>query len=386
MLTSPLFFRILAKMYPERCGRRELPLFQAYVSRMSNCMSGSRYPEQVASSVGRYLWFTLPGIHQTDIWNNFFDVRLVDAWYDKNLSSGKSASSLYNLLSCIQMASDYCYSQLGMKIPNGFVEHIKRLRRIQSNRRKKSNLDRLEAQNELGTPDLFPLVQFMQRPCHMDNFLRIYDTCKEVLSGNANVILSKPDYLFAMRLTLAYTVVSMALRTSAAYTFSSAHMSNADGSWSGDDPIIFRNDDHKTSSTHGHARIIVSGQGKRILCMFVGTIRQALIMTRPLTFSPAHIFLDSQGHPLTSYAVSNHLALLQRPGNIKPVYTPTYIRKCITSQIKSDGRNKMSDLLVGAVAAGLLHTTATSVKHYTVGERDLIARALHKAIVKFYSL
>lgn len=310
---------------------------------------------------------------------------MVDAWYDSKISSGKSPSSLYNLLSCLMMASDYCYSQLGMRVPNGFNGHIKRLRRLQSSRRKKSNQDLLESQNAMGTPDLLPLVQFIQLPGHLENFHRIFDACEVILSDNTNAVMSKMDYLFAMRLTLAYVITSMALRTSAAYTFSEAHVGNPEGSWTGDGPISFRNDDHKTSSAHGHARIIVSGQGKRVLCMFISTIRRAFIKSRSLN-SPTHVFLDSRGQQLTSYAVSHHMAMFQRPGSLMPVYTPTYIRKCVTSQIKSVCSARNSDPLARAVAAGLLHTTTTSIKHYTVGQRDAIALALHDAIVQFYKL
>ena len=366
------------------CGQHELPDLERYARRMTDCMETSQYPKQVSASVGRFLWFTNPG-KPIDVWSNFFDVQLVDKWYDRQLAKGMKPSSLYNMLSCLLHASDYCFSCLGESPPNGFNRHLKKLRRKQSKRRKVTNQATLEEQGLNGIPDLRPFVTLLKRQEMVDQFIVIFDKCNDILEGRKHVALRKPDYLFAMRLTLSFVMVSMALRTSAAYTLTIAQLDKPLGDWDGGSPILFRNNCHKTAATSGHARVVVSGLGKSLLSMFVSTIRSVFIASHGLRPTP-YVFADSAGKQLTASAISKHMLCLHGPGRLHIAHTPTHIRKCICSQIKGHEGDAAAGQIASAVAAGLLHTVATSTKHYTVGSRDSIALELHRAIITFYDL
>ena len=147
----------------------------------------------------------------------------------------------------------------------------------------------------------------------------------------------------------------------------------------------FRNNLHKTASTSGHARLCVSGIGKSLLSMFFLVIRKAFLTSNGLPES-VFMFVDSAGKQMSSSSVSKHLISFQRCEGFEHPYTPTRIRKCICSQIKSPQGQGVGGQLARAVATGLLHTVQTGENYYTVGRRDYVALELHRAIVKFYGL
>ena len=58
----------------------DLPDLENYVRRVTVCMQTSQYPKQVSAAVGRYLWYTEPE-DASDLWSNFYDVRIIDEWW-----------------------------------------------------------------------------------------------------------------------------------------------------------------------------------------------------------------------------------------------------------------------------------------------------------------
>ena len=305
--------------------------------------------------------------------------------YDAQAAKGLKASSLYNLLTSLLHASDYCYTCLGRRPPNGFIRHLKQLRRKQSRHRKACEQDILEEQSLRGTPDLRPLVALLKRPSVLEEFAVICDRSSAILEDRDQFALRKQEYLFAMRLCLGHVMVSSAARTSAVYTLTVSQVDKALGDWAGVSPVVFRNNLHKTASTSGHARLCVSGIGKSLLSMFFLVIRKAFLTSNGLPES-VFMFVDSVGKQMSSSSVSKHLLSFQRCEGFEHPYTPTRIRKCICSQIKSPQGQGVGGQLARAVAKGLLHTVQTSENYYTVGRRDYVALELHRAIVKFYGL
>ena len=363
------------KQYP-------LPDLESYVRRITVCLPSSHYPRQVSATVGKFLWFTEPQ-EPDDIWSRFHDVRLVDKWYDSQTEKGLKPSTLYNIITCLLLGADYCYTVLGRAAPEGFIRHLKQLRRKQSRERKASEQDLLEEQGLLGVPDLRPFIAMLKRRSVLREFTAIYDRSCAIRSGEQKAPLRKTEYLFAMRLCLSYVMASSAARTSATYSLTLTQVHGACGNWKGKSPVLFRNNKHKTSSTSGHARFAVSGVGKSLLSMFVLSIRKTFLSSNGLQ-DCIYLFVDSAGKQLTSSSVAKHLLAFQASEGFKIPYTPTMIRKCICSQMKSpQARNLHLDM---TVASGLLHTVETSQRHYTLGHRDSVALKFHQAIVRFYGL
>ena len=58
----------------------DLPDLERYVRRVTVCMQTSQYPKQVSAAVGRYLWYTKPE-DASDLWSNFYDIRIIDEWW-----------------------------------------------------------------------------------------------------------------------------------------------------------------------------------------------------------------------------------------------------------------------------------------------------------------
>lgn len=349
-----------------------------------------RFLFQTADYLGKYLWHSNPGLNvrPDDVWKNFFDTDCVDSWYDKLVDSGLSGSTVFNCLVAVRLGSDYAFTKLRMIVPNGFNEHLERLKSKEGRRKKTDEQTLLENQSLDGLPDLQPLVDAIKSREMSQRFSRVFDTCTEIIAGNSNRDLSKRDFLFAMRLVLVYVVCSMGLRASAIYTLRLVDVNGSDyvGIRSGERPVLFRNKQfHKTFASHGRARIVLSGQGKTFFHMYIAAIRPVYVKSQG--FECPNVFLDSTGNELSSSAVNRHLKVIVSGLELPVHYNTTYIRKCIRTQLKT-GRSATNNTgaFENALAAGLLHSDDVSRRHYSLGERDRVALHLHNAIVTKYRL
>ena len=344
---------------------------------------------QVAASVGKYLWFLNPGAKPNDIWKKFGDVKKLDEWYDAMVAKSYSPSAIYNMLASIAFAADFRYVRLSKNTCPQFLDHVKSLRDVQSRRRKNRDQDVVEREGRCGVPNMTPMIEVLQKPEIVNRFLHIFDKCTQILDGrDTEIVLRKDEYLFSMRVVLLYVICSMGLRPSAVYTITTELVEGPghSGLWAGDSPILFRNPErHKTTSVHGHSRIVVSGEGKRFLSMFVSGIRQVYVQQKRFE-SCERLFMDTTGKAINASAVNRNLRSLLLEHELPAHFNATYIRKCITSQLKAQAGDSMQELIGDAVAAGLLHSANTSSRHYTVGQRDQLAIDLHIAIRDFYDL
>lgn len=344
---------------------------------------------QVAAAVGKYLWFLNPGTRQKDIWKNFGDVKKIDEWYDMMVAKSYSPSSVYNMLSSIIFAADFRYVKLNKNTCPRFLDHVKSLRDVQSRRRKIRDQDVVEREGSRGIPNMKPMVELLQKPETVDRFLDVFDKCTQILDGTSpDLVLRRDEYLFSMRVVLLYVICSMGLRPSSVYTIKTALIEGLGqvGQWPGSAPILFRNPErHKTTSVHGYSRIVVSGEGKRFLSMFVSGIRHVYAQQKKFESCDC-LFMDTTGKGINASAVNRNLQAFLLEHELPAHFNATHIRKCITSQLKAQGGDSLQELIGNAVSAGLLHSANTSSRHYTVGQRDILAMELHRAIRDFYDL
>ena len=299
-----------------------------------------------------------------------------------------SPSAIYNMLTSISFAADFLYARLSKSTPPQFLDHVNSLRDVQSRRRKIRDQDVIEREGSHGVPDMKPLIDILQRQDIVERFLNVFDKCNQILGGDIHLILRKAEYLFTMRVVLLYVTCSMGLRPSALHTIKTELIEGIDyvGQWPGTSPIMFKNPErHKTSSVHGYSRIVVSGEGKRFLSMFVSGIRLVYVQQKKKE-SCQHLFMDTTGKRINSSAINRNLKSFLLEYELPAHYNATHIRKCITSQLKEQGGDSTKELIANAVSAGLLHSANTSLRHYTVGQRDKLALDLHKAIRDFYDM
>ena len=300
-----------------------------------------------------------------------------------------SPSAIYNMLASIAFAADFRYVRLNKNTCPQFLDHVKSLRDVQSRRRKNRDQDVVEREGSRGVPDMAPMIEVLQKPTIVNRFLDVFDKCSQILDGrNPYLILRKDEYLFSMRVVLLYIICSMGLRPSAVYTIRTELVEGLGqvGQWPGSSPILFRNPErHKTTSVHGYSRIVVSGEGKRFLSMFVSGIRHVYVQQKNFNTCD-RLFMDTTGKCINASAVNRNLKSLLLEHELPAHFNATHIRKCITSQLKAQGADSIQELIGNAVSAGLLHSANTSSRHYTVGQRDQLALQLHTAIRDFYHL
>ena len=274
-----------------------------------------------------------------------------------------------------------------MTVPNGFNNHITRLKSKERRRRKVDEQILFERQSLCGTPDLQPFIDAIKCKEYSQRFSAVFDTAVEIGRGNTNRKILKRDFLFAMRLVLAYATCSMGLRASAIYTLKMKDVNGDDfvGTRDGETPILFRNKGfHKTYASHGQTRIVLSGQGKTFFHMYIAAIRPVYVRSQVSRCD--NVFLDGSGKQLKSSAVNRHLKSIVANKELPVHYSTTYIRKCIRSQLPSEGSQRRNAVNDDAVAAGLLHSKQVSNRHYSLGGRDRVAMNLHDSIVARYEL
>ena len=344
----------------------------------------------MAEALGRYLWHSNPGVHVSPIgaWANFFDVGRVDAWYDKLVSSDLAASTVFNSLTALSLGSDYAYAKLGMTVPNGFNNHIARLKSKERRKRKVDEQILFERQSVNGVPNLQPFIDAIKCKDYSQRISSIFDTAVEILKGNTNRKIIKRDFLFSMRLVLAYVTCSMGLRASAIYTLKMKDVTGEDfiGFRDGETAILFRNKDfHKTYASHGQTRIVLSGQGKTFFLMYIAAIRKVYVRSEGFS-ACGNVFLDGSGKELSASAVNRHLKSIVANKELPVHYSTTYIRKCIRSQLAMESSQQTQKTYEDAIAAGLLHSAQVSNRHYSLGRRDRVALNLHDSIVARYEL
>ena len=78
-LTFSQSFFLFVQMTAVSLQQYDLPDLERYVRRVTVCMQTSQYPKQVSAAVGRYLWYTKPE-DASDLWSNFYDIRIIDEW------------------------------------------------------------------------------------------------------------------------------------------------------------------------------------------------------------------------------------------------------------------------------------------------------------------
>lgn len=357
----------------------DLPEFEKYARDTSFTMSNSCAHKQTASIVGKYLKFTAK--KGCGKWGNYFDVNKLLEFYNLHTQDYKmSGSAVYNLLSAILKGADYALAYKGLSIPPGFERIVGRFMKVQHKRRRQETTVSLEKAHIQGVPDLTPFIELINRDDLIDRAYNIYHSCTQ---QNA---VSDSDYLFFMRLCIGHVIVSMGLRPGPVYTFRMAHVKNEVlGDWENSSPILFRNIDHKTRMAHGSARIVVSGQGKELLAMYLTSVLPCFLLIKSdLVFDQEYVFYETTGNPLSSSSTNQHLKTFQKESTMAEYYTATKIRKCINSQLKFN--TVSTNPHTAMLSTGLQHSASTNEMYYTIGQRDNLALEFHKAIVSFYKL
>ena len=370
--------------------RYNLKEFKEWFADNSSCLDGSNYPSQVASCVSKYLWFSTSGDRSGSrsdssgdilpgIWRNIFHVPYIDAWLKERGQSGR-ASSLYNDVSALKKASIFLTVRYSAAAPPCFSQYIEFKMRYYRRKRRSEIMELIECQEELGVPDsLNGLPAALRSDYTITRFTDIADKSRRVIDSKGSRLLPMKDFLFAMRLALTYMVCSMALRPSAVYTLTMHQADRAEGDWGGDGAVIMKNPNHKTSSSRGHSRVILSGKGKQIVSVYRDLIRPAALISLAI---PRHsrVFFNSSGQTLCANTLNRQLSALQTHLRIEPQLTCTDIRKYVTTKIRNEHESTGREV-GNSLAQALCHSLKTSDRHYRLLNRDQTALQVHKSIV-----
>jgi len=352
--------------------------FKAWLYENTTCLPGSKYPCQIVSVISRYLFHASSGAPlNRRTWSNVHHGEKLDKWISTNADLGAGASTIYNYLGYVDKASQFLYAARGIAPPRGFNKFIRQKKKLYR-RRRRADVQRHLFQNETEGPrSLAPIAKsvLLNNSC-MVKFNEAVDMSKRYLA-KGHAVFDMCYFVFAMRLAMMHMVTSMGSRPSAIYTLTSDHVGSASGSWSGDEPVVIRNPDHKTGTSCGPARLVISREGKDIFHMYMEYVRKAAMQFLGLTTS--YTFFNSNGNKLCSSTLSASLIKLQRQCGVQKPLTTTQIRKCVTSTLRCQdvGSSAGNEW----VAAGLCHSVSTSNRHYVLTGRDENAVALHRAIM-----
>ena len=139
----------------------------------------------------------------------------------------------------------------------------------------------------------------------------------------------------------------------------------------------------------GRARLAISRKCKNYFVCYL-LIRDAYLKLHDKSCD--RIFMDPKCNPLNSSGVNTALRRLQSHSNLPRYYTPTFIRKCICTQL-SLHQNEISEeylkdetCIPRKLSKALLHSESVSKQFYNIFDRDSNATTCHRIIRDFYTL
>ena len=368
----------------------ELADLRRWLADNSVCMQGSLYPGQIASGVAKYLYYvnstsdqTLGGhtFSEKDLWINFYNLNAMEIWIK---SRGRNPATLYNACSQLKRASIFLSVTYQIKTPEHFKDFITDKMALFRRKRRLSSVLLIERQELKGFAILDDFTVALSSRAILTRFTRIAERSAQVL-GSSSAKLTAAEFLFAMRVTMCYVILSMGLRPSSVYTLEESQVHTATSHWSSspwDRPLILRNPSHKTAASVGSCRLVLSGKGKRIFSVYFDMIRPAALKSFQIS-NLRQVFFNSNGTRLCSNSLNRNLSALQQQLKVTKIVTCTEIRKSLTSKIRSSSRE---DELSKKVAQAFCHSKATSDKHYHLGTRDDNAIDIHKRIIRYLAL
>lgn len=354
-----------------RYSRLRFQEYATWLEENMNCLPNSIYAVQVADNISRFLYFCAGGapFDEQTVWRNVFNPRQIESWIRALQAAGLGPSTIYNHVSGVQKASRYCFAMKNMNPPPGYEMYLKQKLGLFRRRRRSAAWRHLERQEDIGASSLRPLcTAVLQNDTSRQRML-------VAVQAATGALMNAGEFIFAMRLALLYAMTSVGARPSALYTLKVHQVRRARGTWQdADSPVVVKNEYHKTGGSRGAVRLVFSGEGKFIFGLYFRVVRPAALTS--WNMNSEYVFFNTKGKPLTASTTAVHIKKLQVECGMQDPLTATDIRKSITTGLRRrrDGPGRE------AVAAVLCHSTATSDRHYVLGNRHDDAVAVHRAI------
>lgn len=409
-------------------------------------------------------------------WKSYANSAKLDSYIDLLQHKYKLChSSVYNQLKSIAYGLDYAYMRHKIPANVQFStllqdrkSHYSKLRKIDQTRRK-------EIQEMNGPADLKPLIQALTSQETLDRFLSLAKQAKQLLSSefhsddpdsdlmmNLRDLLERTDYSWATQAIMAVLAVSMASRNSAIHNLSMEEFravkilegktyaksyeplampiegerrqpisDDRDAALMKAPPrptkfrkklprkkagvqivSMYRCEDHKSKNTHGSARVIVSGQLRRLVYLYAKYIREAFHkqeMVHSFDHDPCptpgsrgsmteKFLLNFKGKPFTASSLNTNLKSWQRQNvqlstNSEHPLSTSDIRKAINSNCKKNkqlarslgiAEDEESASITQSLASALCHSQSVNDKYYSLECKDRNALKVHKLIRSIY--
>ena len=298
------------------------------------------------------------------VWLAVHDPRPITKWLRLLESAGCTPSTMYNRVRGLRLACDYVYACFNLPKPRGLGELLAGKLSLY-NRRRKDAARYHDIPSAAAETDL---VQLNSQLFHTDDAeARLEQVLDRATSLPAGHRLQREEFLFVMRHCLALCQTSVACRPSALYTLTTAQvLAAADRSrteGAGDQALLIPNGVHKTGSSRGPTVVVLGGAAKQALMDYLSHVRPRC----PVEPNSDHVFLNSNGRPLTSSQVSTQLYRHQRVCGWKgkPV-SCTEFRKAVVTRVRSqdrDGGRETQDT-VDELAVTLNHSRQTQDTFY----------------------
>jgi hypothetical protein len=353
-----------------------------WLQRNTNCLARSRYPEQVAATVSRYLLYASryrapPSDDQ--LWRYLLEARCVETWLtDLEEEAGLGPSAVYNAAGCLQRALDYAFCMRGIEAPGQLLRYLSQKRRLYRGRRRQAAAARRDREVETGPAAIerlyTTLLDSRETRARIDLALEPF---RDNFVGAAPAS-TRAAYLLVLRAALASMLLSVATRPSAVYTLTLGRL--RDVHWDLDE-VVLVSPAHKTSRSSGPVRIVLRGTAKAFVRDYVTVARPALLRSlgdeeQETDSQPA--FVNARGKPLNSSQMADHLRQLQRTLGIVQPITATDVRKAVVTRLRGQAADPT------ALARSMAHSRRTATRHYDLGDGrgSHGARALQQAIAR----
>ena len=343
-------------------SNEELADFREYVLDNTSCLPRSRFPQEQAQVVSKFLFFANDGrpFEEPEVWRPIHDVKLIDSWLRSLQKAGCSPSTLYNRVRALKIASRFTYATFKMEPSSGLREDLDSKLSV-FNRRRKAAVGAHEG-NPL--PDLKALQEdVFDNESAKKRFQQVVRRAQGFQDVDAK--LQRAEFLFAMRMALVLCQSSVGTRPSALYTLTTSQVMEACRQHPEDSDMVIGNAAHKTGGSRGPAIIVLGSASRRVLLDYVTYVRSRC----PNAPVGDHAFVNANGRPLTPSQVNANLVRHQRScgWDRRPV-TCTDFRKAVVTELRTQERQRRGQATLDDVCLTMTHSRATSDRYY---DRDL---------------
>ena len=207
-------------------SNEELADFCEYVLDNTSCLPRSRFSQEQAQVVSKFLFFANDGrpFEEPEVWRPIHDVKLIDSWLRSLQKAGCSPSTLYNRVRALKIASRFTYATFKMEPSSGLREDLDSKLSV-FNRRRKAAVGAHEG-NPL--PDLKALQEdVFDNESAKKRFQQVVRRAQGFQDVDAK--LQRAEFLFAMRMALVLCQSSVGTRPSALYTLTTSQVIGQDG-------------------------------------------------------------------------------------------------------------------------------------------------------------